>query len=337
MDIKILTSITTLADEGRSKFVIGTHGGIGHSDETVAVGILCLLHEGKEICIIRTRDMEELSKCDICVDVGGGEFDHHQKGFDICREDGVLYASAGLIWKEFGEELIAKLLAKHFSEILDGGYQLQNIPHEVWKIIDADVMSLVDAEDNGISVENHCFSYISSFLPLWFNTNFDEQFLKVLKVTIDMLEQRILHTAQSCIAEIILTQSWHRRGTIEELTEGKCTFAGNILSISSQTIPWVEKVIEFNKSIFTPFLKEDSINFVIFPYPAGGWAAQCVPPSIEKKFDKRIPFPKEWAGQTDKLPEVSGVDDATFCHNGCFFVRAKTKKSVIEMCKLAME
>lgn len=337
MDIKILTSVTPISDEMRSTFVIGTHGGIFHADEVVATAILCMLHKNEKVRIVRTRDIDILNECCICVDVGGGEYDHHQKGFNFCRkEDGVMYASAGLIWKKYGEKLICKLLPEYFTEILNNGFELQNVPTEVWRIIDEELISKVDAEDNGINVDEHYFSYISSYLPLWFDVNFNEQFMKVLKVTISMLEQKILNTVQSCVAEIILNQRWHRRGSMEELVEGTCTFAENILDISSQTIPWVEKVIEFNKSIFTPFIKKDSINFVIFPYPTGGWAAQCVPPSLEQKFDKRIPFPSKWAGQTDKLPEISGIDDAIFCHNGCFFVRAESKESVIKMCKLAM-
>ena len=57
---------------------------------------------------------------------------------------------------------------------------------------------------------------------------------------------------------------------------------------------------------------------------------------MEEEFNQRIPFPKEWAGQTDKLSVISGVKDATFCHNGCFFVRANTYSGIRKMCILAM-
>ena len=82
---------------------------------------------------------------------------------------------------------------------------------------------------------------------------------------------------------------------------------------------------------------ENKIAFVIFPYPAGGWAAQCVPPSLEEKFGQIVSFPKNWAGQTNDLAKISGVDDATFCHNRCFFVRAQSKYGVIKLCNLAMK
>lgn len=104
-----------------------------------------------------------------------------------------------------------------------------------------------------------------------------------------------------------------------------------ILEIPAQTMPWTEEVIVYNEG------HNYSIKFVIFPYPAGGWAAQSVPPSVDEKFGQLVPFPKEWAGGNENtLPQISGIDDATFCHNGRFFARAKTKQSVIKMCEIAM-
>ena len=110
-----------------------------------------------------------------------------------------------------------------------------------------------------------------------------------------------------------------------------CTyFNRGILEIPSQTLFWEEAVIQVNAST-----KNNKINFVIFPYPNGGWAAQCVAPSLKKLFDQRIPFPRKWAGETDKLPKITGIEGATFCHNGCFFIRANSKKAIIQMCVLA--
>ena len=48
-------------------------------------------------------------------------------------------------------------------------------------------------------------------------------------------------------------------------------------------------------------------------------------------------FSKKWAGQTNDLAKISGVDDATFCHNSCFFVRAQSRYGVIKLCNLAMK
>lgn len=324
MEIKVLNSTAIIPDKGTrwNQFVIGTHNGIFHSDEVVACAILCLLREEKTIWIVRTRNEEILKKCDICVDVGGGDFDHHQPEFKQVNENGVLLASAGLVFKQFGKDLIVKIIKwrSSFSEAF-------NIVDDIVKRVDNDIISLVDCEDNGIKAEKHCFSFIPDFLPLWNESDecFESQFYKVLKITVKVLIQELNHSIATVMAEKTLKCNW----------KNKKYFFNNILEIPSQTIPWLETIVEINSSI--PLMKERLINFVIFPYPDGGWAAQCVPPSLEKKFEQRVPFPKEWAGQTVNLPEISTVDDAIFCHNGRFFARAKTKEGIIKMCKITMK
>lgn len=316
MNIKILSSLTSEAKQRNDTLTIGTHNGIFHSDEILACAILCLINSNMSIQILRSRNSEFLNICDICVDVGGGKFDHHQKGFNKKRENGIKYASAGLIWQHFGKKLISQFSAKYFKD------SKCNIDH-IFEIVDNSFISLVDCEDNGISAEKHCFSFITSFLPLWFNTdtdNFNNQFYKVLLTTITVLEEELKTIIGKEIAKDTIINNW------KDTTQ----FNNGILVIPSQTIDWVETVININETN-----KNKCINFVIFPYPNGGWAAQCVPPSLKNKFGQRISFPKEWAGQTDNLPEISGVKDAIFCHNGRFFIRASSKESIIKMCTIA--
>lgn len=320
MDIKILTSITSIPNSKRDCFVVGTHNGIFHSDEVVAVAILCLLHNNEKIAVVRSRDPEILHKCDICVDIGGGKYDHHQPEFDLKRNSGITYASAGLIWKDFGSKVVLKLLEE--ANLLE---DLAKSCSNVVDTIDKNVIKFVDAEDNGIDLGLHYMSFISSYLPEWYESEpkFESQFAKVLDTTITVLEQKI----RQVISEIYATE------LIRERNKSSMYFSNHILEIPSQTIPWLDTVCNINHE----HVCDDTINFVIFPYPAGGWAAQCVPPSLEEKFKQIVPFPKTWAGQTSDLAKISGVDDATFCHNGCFFARAKSKNGVIKMCDLAMK
>ena len=311
MNIKILSSLAT--EKRKNVLTIGTHNGIFHSDEVLACAILCLTNSYMSIQILRTRDSELLKQCDICVDIGGGDFDHHQPGFSKARQNGIKYASAGLIWKSYGKQLIEKCLLKHFPEITDS----------IFQSFDDSFIALVDCEDNGVPTAKHSFSFISSFLPLWFDNStddFNNQFYKVLTTTITVLEEELKTAIGKEMAKTILLSNWNDDNY----------FSNGILEIPSQTIDWVETVININNSAETK-----PVNFVIFPYPNGGWAAQCVPPSLENKFGQRISFPKEWAGQTDKLPEISGVSGATFCHNGRFFVRASSKEAITEMCNIA--
>lgn len=315
------TNILVSSKERKAKrFVIGTHDGVFHSDEVVACAILTLFHSSEVIEIVRSKEVSYLVEkgADIFVDVGGGRYDHHQPGGNGRRDNDVAYASAGLVWREFGKELVHKCSCKLYGNSTD------YIVTSVFNEIDEKIIQEVDKEDNGIATSLHTFSFIPSFLPVYDSSyyGFDESFHLALNSTINILEHVIFTSiarfkAKNDISEIIINNG------INE----------HVLEIPSQTFPWLEPVILHNNTFSENHLH---IYFVIFPYPSGGWAAQCVPPSLEKKFEQIIPFPKAWAGKTNTdLAEISGVKDATFCHNGCFFVRAKTILGIIDLCRKA--
>ena len=300
--------------EKEKNLYVGTHNGIFHCDEVVAVAILSILNKDANVRVIRSRDLKHLAEnTDLLVDVGGGEFDHHQKGGNGARENGIKYASAGLIWREYGQELISKLAGnaleqKEVSAIAD--------------VIDKDIIQSVDMEDNGQLAASHPFKFITSFLPNWNSEpNYDEKFEQCVNVVSTTLENII----GSFISMYLAKKEINTRVVNPE------TRIGNILVLPCQTIPWIDLLIEYNETA------EAKIDFVVFPYPAGGYALQCVPPSKDNKFGQRIQLPAEWAGEAEKLPEISGVPSATFCHNGRFFARAKEYADIMRMCKLATE
>lgn len=293
---------------------IGTHNGIFHCDEVVGTATLAMALTEFDVHIVRTRNTDELRKLDIVIDVGGGYYDHHQPGFNLRRPTGEKYASAGLVWQEYANSAIKKVAWETKATI--SFEEIQTIKEE----IDREIIIPVDMEDNGEGMGNHTFSFIPKFLPAWNETtvDYDAAFSKVTAIVYDILKAVI----KDKIAQVIAKKY---------LKEICCYVADGILEIPSQTMPWLEDVVNYNHD------HNNSIKFVIFPYPAGGWAAQSVPPSMDKKFKQLVPFPKEWAGETEEtLPKISGITDATFCHNGRFFVRAKTKKAITDMCWIAM-
>ena len=89
--------------------LIATHSGSFHADEVFAIAAMKLLKEPVEV--IRTRDREVLAEADVRIDVGfnhdpsSGDFDHHQRDFNMTRENGIGYASFGLIWREYGARI----------------------------------------------------------------------------------------------------------------------------------------------------------------------------------------------------------------------------------------
>ena len=308
------------AEKKDNSIILGTHSGIFHCDEIIALSILLLLFEEKyEIFIIRTRDVELLkNNCKILIDIGGGVFDHHQPGGNGKRENGVNYASAGLIWNAFGKELITLLSSNKLS------YDSVN---KLFNQIDLEIIQKIDEQDNGLSTDKHNFEYIQSYLPAWnsekidYNKNFEE----CLIITKSILEKTIIEyiskeLAQQEIINKIFNPSLEDNELLKE----------NIILLPNQTIPWLETIIKLNNII------EQQIDFVVFPYPTGGYALQCVPISLDNKFSKRIPLPETWAGLTNsKLAFETGVKTATFCHNGLFFARADKIEDIIELCILA--
>lgn len=294
--------------------IIGTHNGIFHSDEVVAISLLKILYENiKQINVIRSRDLKMLkTKCTLLIDIGGGKFDHHQKGGNGMRGNGIPYASAGLIWKTFGKTIIKKLTKNCMTN-----EDIQTI----FEIIDKRIIEIIDAEDNGIKLnKNNFFSYIITYLPSWNeeNINYDEKFNQVLEQTTNILFNALKYN----IANILGMKEIERR------ILDKTTMINNVLIIPSQTIPWLEPIIEYNT-------KANIIDFVVFPYPDGGYAIQCVPLSLENNFSQRIPLPEEWAGETTHLSEISHVETAILCHKGRFFARAKTLNDVLKMAQIS--
>ena len=145
----------------KKKKVVVTHSGGYHADDVFACAALSLLYKD-HIKILRSRDPEIIVQGDIVLDVGGeydparGRFDHHQIGGAGIRPNGIPYASFGLIWKEFGEQI--------------GGSQY------VQEIIENKLVLGIDANDNGINISKDVFEGISKyslnnviaiFLPTW--------------------------------------------------------------------------------------------------------------------------------------------------------------------------
>jgi uncharacterized UPF0160 family protein len=100
----------------RKKIRIVTHDGNFHADDVFACATLSLWakKQGYDCVITRTREAHIVAKADIVVDVGmeydpqRGRFDHHQRGGAGTHENGVPYASFGLVWKHYASFICGK-------------------------------------------------------------------------------------------------------------------------------------------------------------------------------------------------------------------------------------
>ena len=83
-------------------------------------------------------------------------------------------------------------------------------------------------------------------------------------------------------------------------------------------------------------LSEDAL-FVVYPSESGQWRIQTVPVELGS-FEDRRSLPKPWAGLSDKaLQDVTGINDAMFCHNGLFIAGATSFESTMKMASMALQ
>ena len=98
------------------KIVLVVHGGVFHADDVYSAALMCGIaiqrHADFEV-LRRNNTDKELSGIPesddetevIIADIGRGKFDHHQENAEV-RPDGAKYAAFGLLFREFGSELM---------------------------------------------------------------------------------------------------------------------------------------------------------------------------------------------------------------------------------------
>lgn len=290
-------------------FNIVTHNGKFHADDICAISVLLLLYPNAKVK--RTREEKDILNADIVVDVGGiydhekKRYDHHQKDGSGMRENGISYASFGLVWKHYGMELCKS--------------------KDVWEKFDKELVQAVDALDNGQDIfmvnkeeiEIPTFStIISKFNPTWKekNASFDEIFNQTIPFIQGIVKRYIKRIEDLEEASLIVED-------IYKNTEDKRLI---MLDIG---IPWKDVLVKYEEPLF-----------VIYPDDTSGyWCLQAVPKSLNS-FENRLNMPKEWGGLSGKaLQDMTGIEGAHFCHSKLFFAVVKTKEGIIEMAHKILE
>ena len=267
---------------------IATHDGSFHADEVFAVAALGLL--GDPVDIVRTRDREALTAADVRVDVGfhddpaTGDFDHHQRGFDRARANGVGFASFGLVWEHYG------------ARICDGDA-------DVAGSVDATLVQTVDANDTGqrlteLLVEGVHPMSVSSVIA-GCNARWDE--------TLTAEQERARFDEALALATGIL------RREIDAAAASSRTVQIVREAVASAPDP---RVIELPvNSPWKGTLVPEAPEALLVIYPKRqGFGLETVPRELGS-FDNRLDLPAAWAGlEGDELVAVTGVSGALFCH-----------------------
>lgn len=290
--------------------LIATHNGSFHADEVFAIAAMKLLPEPVEV--LRTRDREALAEADIRIDVGfnhdpsSGDFDHHQRDFDLVRENGIGYASFGLIWLEYGTRICGDA--------------------EVAEAVEKTLVQPVDANDTGQQISQ---SLVEGVHPMnvnavigGFNTRWDEdlseeqeraRFDAALELAGGIIEREIGSATSGLKAARVV------REAIVGAEDPR------IIELS-ENVPWKQVVVT----------EAPEALFVIYP-KRQGFGLETVPRELGT-FESRKDLPAEWAGlENDDLAELTGVSDALFCHAKRFLTVARSREGIEALAACALD
>lgn len=291
-----------------AKFV--THSGKFHADEIFGTILLEKIYG--DVNLIRLPELDGmLSEEKIAFDIGRGKFDHHQIGGNGQRENGIKYAAFGLLWKEFGKEVLYKMNAEDVETC--------------YNLFDKNFVQFIDAFDNGqieldkIDIKVVTVSdIIEGMNPSWDeDIDSDIKFKEALEIAKVIFDNKLKST---------ISKSKAKKHVEEAIKNSE-----NGIVILNQYMPYQEFILE-SKNI-----KSKDILYVVFKSNRGGYNVRAVAKAVGS-FDCRKPLPESWAGlRNEDLQKVTGVASATFCHNARFICVADTLEDAIKLANLAVE
>ncbi|KAJ1378767.1 Metal-dependent protein hydrolase [Sesbania bispinosa] len=296
---------------------VGTHSGTFHCDEALACFMLRLSKHFSGADIVRTRDWKLLKSMDAVVDVGGvydplqHRYDHHQRNFNQVFGYGFTtkLSSAGLVYKHFGLEIIAKVLE------LDEAHPHV---HHLYPAIYRNFVEAIDAVDNGVN------QYDLNAPPKYaINTS--------LPSRIKRLNLGWLDSDWSSYAE---NEAFHQAMALAggEFLENVNYYAKSWLPARSivmeclaarETVDSSGEIMKLNQSC--PDDRSEN------------WRLQAVAVS-PVRFESRKPLPYLWRGlENDKLSKVTGIPGCTFVHMSGFIGGNRSYDGALAMARASLK
>lgn len=189
-----------------------THGGVFHADDVFSTALLKILNPDIEIS--RGYSVPQDFK-GIVYDIGGGQYDHHQKDRRV-RANGIPYAAFGLLWEQFGRRLLCEEDAEKFDE---------------------NFIQQIDLADN-TGVYNALSQIISDKLPTWQEEpgRMEEAFGEAVGFAGEILERRICQVRAEREAYEIVCQ--------------KADQCGDGILYLEHVVPWKDALQKHSKDIF---------------------------------------------------------------------------------------
>lgn len=320
--------------------LIATHDGSFHADETTACAIISYLYDNCNI--IRSRIPEELEKADLILDVSGindeRHFDHHSKDFTLKRENGIKYATAGLMWHKFGIEFLKKVAKNVLDENFDA-----TIIHKAFVRIDKEFMQLVDLNDNGQLTEHldkiapattphelEIKDSLGEFLQTIPDIPYMVAMMNVIKPNAEAQDKNFLNTVK-ILKTILVNIGANALNTEKGIAKVIEAYHGGKLLIMHEKLPWTQAVFS-NMELFKDCL------LAVYPDRSGRWRVQSLPVSKAQRFKNRLSAPESWRGLNyEDLDRVTGIEHTCFIHKSGFTGGAMYFEDNLKLAKLWLQ
>lgn len=320
---------------------VGTHSGSFHFDEALGCFLIRLTPKFANSHIIRTRDPQVLDSLDAVLDVGGvydpsrDRYDHHQKGFEEVFGHGFCtkLSSAGLVYKHYGKEIIAKELQ------LD---QAHPHVHCLFLAVYKNFIEAIDAIDNGINqyntdvspkyiINTSLSSRVGRLNLEWTDPDQsaekeNEAFQRAMTLAGNELLESIHFHAKSWLpARSIVMECLAARAEIDS--------SGEIM-VLWKSCPWKLHIFELEEEMKVV----PSTKYVIYEDDRrASWKVQAVAVGPDK-FDSRKPLPCQWRGLEGKeLSSITGLPGCVFVHMSGFIGGNQTYEGALEMARASLK
>ncbi|CAN1779254.1 MYG1 exonuclease [Linum perenne] len=320
---------------------VGTHNGTFHCDEALGCFMIRLTKKFSHAEIVRTRDPQVLETLDAVLDVGGvydpsrDRYDHHQKGFEEVFGHGfsTKLSSAGLVYKHFGKEIIAKEL------------QVEEEHPDVLRLFLAiykSFMEAIDAVDNGINrydtdqppkyVHNtHLSSRVGRLNLDWIEPDQssekeNEAFQRAMALAgSEFLDSLHFHARSWLPARSIVMECLAARFDVDP--------SGEIM-VLNRFCPWKLHLFELEEEMKI----EPSIKYVLYQDDRSKhWRIQAMAVSPDS-FESRKALPAQWRGLRDAdLSNEAEIPACVFVHMSGFIGGNQSYEGALAMAKAALK
>lgn len=294
-----------------------THPNGFHADDVTAYAILkeVLTKRGESWSLTRSREPEVIAAGDIVFDVGDvydastNRYDHHQRGRAGARDNGVVYASCGLVWKHFGKELCSN--------------------DWVWESVDRSLIQEIDAVDNGQNYVGELLFKDAGYTSFGIHlANFESTMFE--PSTPGSLVEQFERASE--FARGVLTRMIHANEAINRaFMEASDAYAKS----ADKQILVIDK--NYSRPIWRMLSAFPELIYVVYPNEYNGtWKAEAINITATV-LGSRKPYPEAWWGLKGKeLADIAGVADAGFCHPSGFLLGADSKEGTIVLAKKSL-